>query len=221
MIAAVPPERGALDVNKGLPHTRRFPVLLALVAALAAAAGLSVAPALAGGGCADQVVADWYDNGRVDKLYELHCYREAVQKLPVDVRDYSSAKDDILRALAFAQRGTSDPGGTGTTAPETTPETTPTPATTEAPETGAATTAAPKPQPKPKPIGTLPETGSGVEAVGNVTEAAGGIDTSGPSSVPVPLLVLGGLALLLLAAGSASYLARRHQARRGGPGAPA
>jgi hypothetical protein len=42
------------------------------------------------------------------------------------------------------------------------------------------------------------------------------VDTSGPSSVPVPLLVLGGLALLLLAAGGAGYLSRRAQSRNDG-----
>ena len=54
------------------------------------------------------------------------------------------------------------------------------------------------------------------------TLATPGVDTSGPSSVPIPLLILGGLALLLLAAGGAGYLSRRAQARRnGGPPGPA
>ena len=57
---------------------------------------------------------------------------------------------------------------------------------------------------------------------GDETSAAGDVDTSGPSSVPIPLLILGGLALLLLAAGGAGYLSRRAQARRnGGPPGPA
>ena len=38
------------------------------------------------------------------------------------------------------------------------------------------------------------------------------VDTSGPSSVPVPLLVLGGLSLALLAAGGLGYVSRRRQA---------
>ena len=57
---------------------------------------------------------------------------------------------------------------------------------------------------------------------GSGGEAAEGVDTSGPSSLPIPLLVLGGLALLLLAAGGVGYLSRRAQARRdGGPPGPA
>ena len=52
--------------------------------------------------------------------------------------------------------------------------------------------------------------------------ASGPVDTSGPSSIPIPLFILGGLALLLLAAGGAGYLSRRAQARReGGPPGPA
>ena len=43
-------------------------------------------------------------------------------------------------------------------------------------------------------------------------EVAPPIDTSGPSSVPVPLLVLGGLSLALLAAGGLGYVSRRRQA---------
>ena len=43
-------------------------------------------------------------------------------------------------------------------------------------------------------------------------QVAPAIDTSGPSSVPVPLLVLGGLSLALLAAGGLGYVSRRRQA---------
>ncbi|MDH4177259.1 MAG: hypothetical protein OEV72_06755, partial [Thermoleophilia bacterium] len=76
-------------------------LLLAVLAALGAASTAVAADQ----SCAKQVIADWYDNGRVDRIYELQCYRDAVNALPVDVRDYSSAKDDILRALLFAQQG--------------------------------------------------------------------------------------------------------------------
>jgi hypothetical protein len=41
-------------------------------------------------------------------------------------------------------------------------------------------------------------------------------NTSGPSSVPVPLLVLAGLAVLLLTAGGAGYVARRVKGNRDG-----
>jgi hypothetical protein len=82
---------------------------LAVISALAAAptASAKAKP------CADQVVADWYGDGRVDKIYPRHCYHEAIRSLSVDVLDYSNAKEDILRALAYARRGQPDAGPAG------------------------------------------------------------------------------------------------------------
>jgi hypothetical protein len=68
------------------------------VAAFAAMAVVAPAPAAASG-CANAVVADWRDNGRIDKTYPPKCYRAAVDTLPEDVRVYSSAPTDITRAL--------------------------------------------------------------------------------------------------------------------------
>ena len=47
---------------------------------------------------------------------------------------------------------------------------------------------------------------------GTAPQATPDVDTSGPSSVPIPLLVLGGMSLALLAAGGLGYLSRRRQA---------
>jgi hypothetical protein len=58
---------------------------------------------------------------------------------------------------------------------------------------------------------------SGVTTGDNTTPT----NTAGPSSVPVPLLVLAGLAILLLTAGGAGYVARRVKGNRGGPSTPA
>jgi len=154
--------------------------------------------------CADQVIADWYGDGRVDGSYPQHCYEEAIKKLPADVQDYSSAKDDIENARRLALRtgtGTStttpsDPSGGGTSTDTTPTQTTSTPTT-------------------PKPTTTAPN--RDVDPAGG--NASGQVDSSNASSVPVPLLVLAGLALLLIAAGAAGYVSRR---RRGedGPGEP-
>ena len=76
---------------------------LASVAALVAAL-LAAAPASAAPSCARQVIDDWYDDGRVDRTYPLHCYDDAIEALPPDVRDYSSAKEDIQRALQARMR---------------------------------------------------------------------------------------------------------------------
>jgi hypothetical protein len=48
-----------------------------------------------------------------------------------------------------------------------------------------------------------------------------GIGSGGSDSIPIPLLILAGLAALLMAAGAAGLLARKLQARRpGGPAPP-
>lgn len=157
----------------------------------AATLGAFVAPAVAAKSCEQQVIDDWYDNGRVDKqVYEAKCYRDAIRSLPTDVLDYSTAKNDILRALAFAQRGETDPGK-GTTTPPTATEPTPPPPPTTTPE---PTTSTPDEPPTPTDTGQTP-----------VAAPAG----ESASSLPVPLIVLGGLAVLLLSAGVAGYLTRR------------
>ncbi len=181
---------------------RRLPALVAAAATLLflVVAALAGAPpaAAADDECAKKVIADWYDNGRVDQIYELQCYRDAVKALPVDVRDYSSAKDDILRALLFAQQGTTDPGSDGAGSDD------------DGSGSGDAGSGG---------------TGSGGTGSGGTDGTAGGdpttppvapqVDTAGPSSIPVPLLVLAGLATLLLALGAAGYLTRRRGTQPG------
>jgi len=54
------------------------------------------------------VIRDWYDGGRVDGVYPLRCYRAAIRALPEDVLQYSDARIEIERALAFAARGDRD-----------------------------------------------------------------------------------------------------------------
>ena len=61
---------------------------------------MAVLPASAqASSCADNVVADWHDDGRIDGTYAPDCYRDAVSSLPEDVLVYSSAQTDINRAL--------------------------------------------------------------------------------------------------------------------------
>jgi len=76
---------------------------LAIVAASLTAA--LPAEAISTGACAQRVIRDWYDGGRVDGVYPLRCYRAAIGALPEDVLQYSDARIEIERALAFASRG--------------------------------------------------------------------------------------------------------------------
>ena len=172
-------------------------IVLLLSAGAASGSALAKTPS-----CSDQVIADWYDDGRVAKIYPLECYRQAIKKLPTDILDYSNAKEEIGRALAFAKQGKPDPGGA-----DPTPSTTGT--GTEKSNTSTTKTSTTKTTKTTKTDTSLTDT----------TETST-TDTSGPSSVPVPLLVLGGLAVLLLAAGSAGYLRRRMNGGDDGDGTP-
>jgi len=165
---------------------------LALVLALVAAKPAAAAGAKS---CGEQVIDDWYDNQRVDKLYPIHCYRDAIDRLPPDIRDYTGAADAISRALQYRRAGQADPGP-------------------EAKAPGGGNSGAKEPY---KPI-AFRNTAEDIVALEPQTSATeGSTSTSGPSSVPIPLIVLAGLAGVLLVAGGAGYVARRVQARRNGP----
>jgi hypothetical protein len=150
------------------------------------------APAGAAPSCARQVIDDWYDDGRVDRTYPLHCYDDAIEALPADVKIYSSAKEDIQRALQAAMRD------------EPTP-----PATTD-PSPGGGKTKPTKPPKSPTTTRSDPKDET-------TPVAAPPVDGGSASSVPIPLLVLAGLALLLIAGGSAGYIMRRYQGRNTPP----
>jgi len=182
--------------------------LPALMLMLLAGTGGKVASA-ASGSCADQVIADWYDDGRIGKIYPLACYQQAIKKLPPDVLDYSNAKEEIRRALAFARQGKPDPGGQDPTPVSTT-------ATTSTATTKTTTSKTTSTKTDTTKTTTTPPYTSDSFTPGTTSTT----DTSGPSSVPVPLLILGGLAILLLAAGSAGYLRRRMGGGGGDGGSP-
>lgn len=48
--------------------------------------------------CGKAVLSDWAD-GRIDRVYPDPCYEAAIDVMPEDIRAYTTAKDDISRAL--------------------------------------------------------------------------------------------------------------------------
>jgi hypothetical protein len=131
--------------------------------------------------CWQQLINDWYD-GRIDKTYAVPCYREAINHLPADVDNYSSARDDIQRALQVRiaeKKGIAIPASTGGAGPSS----------------------------SGKGGGRNPG-GGGIDKI------AKEIGPKDATSVPIPLIVLAAIAGLLLAAGSAGFIARRIRARR-------
>jgi hypothetical protein len=168
-------------------HTRRIPhvvpaLLVLVVCAFGALSVTGNATAAKGTPCGKKVLADWWDNGRIDRLYPLHCYEDAIDAIPEDIREYSDAQEIISRALQGALRDELVPGGND-----------PTPGGDGAGGSGAGS-------------------GSGSGGGDGEQTATPDVDTSGPSSVPIPLLVLGGMSLALLAAGAIGYVSRRRQA---------
>ncbi len=114
--------------------------------------------------CSASVLADWFDDGRIDRVYPLTCYEDAIATLPPDLRDYTDASDVIGRALTSATRAQTD-----ASAPEDARE----------------------------------------------AQTAGAIGTSTASMfpLPLPLVLLFGVALTVLAAGALSSLARFRRGR--------
>jgi hypothetical protein len=174
------------------PHTTRtasaFAALLTLLVAGFVALSLTgTAAAAKATPCGKKVLADWYDNGRIDRLYPLHCYEEAIDAIPPDIRDYVDARDVIERALQAAVNGKLTYGG-----PDPTP----------GDGNGNGN----------RGVGIGGGGGGSDGGSGGGTEVTPDVNTSSPSSVPIPLLILGGMSLALLAAGGLGYVSRRRQA---------
>ncbi|HSC73224.1 MAG TPA: hypothetical protein VLB89_03585 [Gaiellaceae bacterium] len=74
----------------------RIRLLVAMAAGVLAVSVTGTAGAATS--CGSRLIADWRD-GRIDNTYPIACYRQALGKLPEDVRVYSSAQADITRAL--------------------------------------------------------------------------------------------------------------------------
>jgi hypothetical protein len=160
--------------------------LLTLVLALTGVLALSApAPALAQKSCLDRILEDWYPDERIDGSYSRACYRAAERDLPQDLRDYSDLPGEIQRAMLRDLRD-------------------------ERVDTGDDT----RRIQSSGPVDARNNGGGGGRDGGpidNLLEAAG---PSSADSAPIPLLVLAGLALLLIAAGAAGVLTRKLSARR-------
>ena len=152
-------------------------------------------------GCWLQVVNDWLDHhGEIQGLYAIPCYTQAIQHLNSypDLQQYSSAIDDIQRALLAAIHEERNTGG------------------------GPPTLGGGGGSSSHSGVGGTPPKsgGGGGGGGGNSSPVSSIFHPSNAQSIPLPLIVLGALAALLLLAGAGTWLAKRLQARRMSP-APA
>jgi hypothetical protein len=183
--------------------------LLAVIVVAVALLGAAVrpAPSAAATPCWKALLNDWYD-GRIDNTYPLHCYSDALKHLPADVQTYSSAHDDILRALQNAKAQLRKAGKAAT---PTTPVPPPSGGGSSSGGGGGGGTKTATGGTGGKTTSPTTTAEPGRTTGGGLGGAAQGLNTSSPSSLPLPLIVLGALALLLVAAGAIGLVAKRRQ----------
>jgi len=126
-------------------------------------------------------------DGHVDGTYSVGCYRAAIAHLPEDSLIYGSTRNDLIRAMTQAIATMKKKGVPVTNA-------TPVP-----------------PQDEPRGLEQHKK------KKGFIAVIADKIGPGNASSIPLPLLILAGLGLLLVAAAGASFAARWISARRSPP----
>jgi hypothetical protein len=126
--------------------------------------------------CRDRIYNEWYATGKISTSYPLACYRDALRNIPLDAKVYSNLVSDIQSAMQAARRrlnGLSVPGTVGA---------------------GRKTSG-------------LSGTKGAVMSLGPSSADHGHLEASAASgspisSLPLPILVLGGVAIALAAAGA-------------------
>jgi hypothetical protein len=140
--------------------------------------------------CRNKIFNDWYVDGKIASTYSHGCYVDALKHIPPDASVYSSLSDDIKSAMRGAVSrvaGKQVPTQIGRGF--------------RALDTGV------------KGVSTSVTPGTHDPSTGEPTAASGGIaDTA--SSAPLPILVLGGLAIALAAAGAIGSGVKFAQRRR-------
>ena len=171
--------------------------VLLLILAVAATAAFVPTTAGAAVPCRDRIYNDWYKDGKIATTYPIACYRDALKHVRSDALAYSSLGDDIRAAMqgaiAIEKGNTSVPAQIGHSGPAPTPH--------SEVRSKKTTTAPHDPSPGNQPVNTTLPTST----------VAAGVTSGSGSGVPVPLLVLGGLALLLTAAGGVGIIAKRRR----------
>jgi hypothetical protein len=165
-------------------------LVVAIVLALTVAA-TTVSAADAKTPCRNLIYNDWYQDGQIASTYPISCYRDALRHLGTGDQVYTSLEDDIRAAMQAAlarQHGKKVADQVGHK---------------------FATPVLVESHVKDEhPDPTDPVTSSKSR---KLTSAPVEVASQSKSGVPAPLLVLGGLALVLLAAGGVGTYVRRRR----------
>lgn len=148
---------------------------------------------------------DYFVHGKLTKTYPIECYKSAIKNLPGDIRGYSDARDVIESAMLAAIANRKHPGKKGGSLPAyKRPPSGPGSGSSNGNGNGngGGPSATPATATPPAP---------GKSALSSLISKLG---PKNASSVPLPLLILAGIALLLLAAAGSSVIAKKVQARR-------
>jgi hypothetical protein len=172
-------------------------LVMALVLALSVAA-TTVSAADAKTPCRNLIYNDWYQDGQIASTYPISCYRDALKHLGTGDQVYTSLQDDIRAAMQAAlarQHGKKVAAQVGHKFAK--------PVLADSNDNTTSVK-------DEHPDATDPASKSKTRKLASSGVSVASTGTSG-GGVPTPLLVLGGLALVLLAAGAAGTLARRRR----------
>jgi hypothetical protein len=138
--------------------------------------------------CWKQVINDWSQDGSIDGAYSAKCIEEALDRVPEDIRAYSDFEEQAKAARLAAGRALQSSGGGSDNADDSQSEDEAAPIKPREPETG----------PKDETL----------------IQSALGTNGNNADSVPLPLLILLGLAGALITAGALGFGARKLRAHR-------
>ena len=138
--------------------------------------------------CWKQVINDWSQDGSIDGAYSAKCIEEALDRVPEDIRAYSDFEEQAKAARLAAGRALQSSSGGSDNADESQSEDEAAPIKPREPETG----------PKDETL----------------IQSALGTNGNNADSVPLPLLILLGLAGALITAGALGFGARKLRAHR-------
>jgi hypothetical protein len=164
---------------------------LLFIVVLACATVPAVSPGIAHAAkpCYQRAIDDWTADGVVNGHYSAACLRKAMKKTPEDLRDYSSIIDDLNAALlsgVTVKNGTNTGGGPG-----------PGPGSVH----GTATSQQQAEAAQRRAEQAVPHAGT-AQSIPNSSR-----------SLPLPLLILAGIALAGLLAAAVPPLIKRYRSR--------